>query len=484
MSRRTLLGKPTWQYFLHLPGLERLSTPALHAADGFFDFTVEHGLEDPGPRDIATWARSAGDDDFGALLDRLAEAMRVCAPDLVDRIAEARRSGPLAIPPAPAGATVAPEPAPVCWDPIAPPTRKPPRPRRVSVAPSDLPEHWQEVLRRMALGLPQNGVAPSVEIVKRLREKLCQFAWSARKANLPVDISAETVDRYLGDLRARGEAGRDGLRWATLRASFEELHRFARYAGYPQDIVALLGRQRALLEARENMQRGLKFARMARNGNTTLGLLDRAEALLESAANQPAPKKRHQLRNAACILGIYPIAPLRNASADLVFGVTLHWSLIGWVIHTTISKTRAQNPDPFVFPLQPQHGAFIDAVLLGDAHPSLLPLLREEAISRQRQLFVLPDGKPTAKTYIPRIFKVVTSDSFTATRTMLHTDLATSLGAAGFEMAMVACHRESSEVARKHYETEAVAIAAVAHIQGSASARRADIGAGDGFDLE
>jgi hypothetical protein len=484
MSRRRLLAKPTWQYFLHRPGLDRLSTPALLAADGFFDFTVEHELEDPGPQDIAAWARSAGDDDFGVLLDRLAEAMTVCAPDLVDRIAEARRSGPPAIPAAPAGATVAPEPAPVCWDPIAPPTRKPPRPRRVSVAPWELPDRWQSDLRHMALGIPRNGVAPSIEIVKRLRDKLCQLAWSAGQAGLPVDITADTVDRYLGDLRARGTAGRNGLRWATLRASIEELHRFARYAGYPHEIVALLGRQRALLEARENMQRGLKFARMARNGNTTLGLLDRADALLESAATQLDPKKRHRLRNAACILGIYSIAPLRNASADLVFGDTLHWRGKRWVIDITISKTRAHNPDPFVFAFQPQHGAFIDAVLLGDAHPSLLPRLREEAISGQRQLFILPDGKPTAKTYIPRIFKVVTSDSFTATRTMLHTDLATSLGPAGFEMAMTACHRESSEVARKHYETEAVAIAAVAHIQGSASARRAGIGAGDDLAWE
>jgi hypothetical protein len=336
----------------------------------------------------------------------------------------------------------------------------------------------------MALGIPRNGVAPSIEIVKRLREKLCQLAWSAGQAGLPVDISADTVDRYLGDLRARGSAGRDGLRWATLRASIEEIHRFVRYAGYPKDIAVPIGRQLALLQSRENMQRALKFARMAKTGNTTLGLLDSADALLESAADHPDPKKRHRLRNAACILGIYPIAPLRNASADLVFGVTLHWRHQRWVIDTVIRKTRAHNPEPFVFAFQPPHGALIDAVLLGDHHPRLLPWLREEAISRQRQLFVLHDGSPTAKTHIPRIFKAMTGDSFTATRTMLHTDLATSLGAAGFEMAMTACHRKSSEVARKHYETDAVAIAAVAHIQGSASARRADIGAGDGFDLE
>jgi hypothetical protein len=483
MSRRALLAKPTWQYFLHRPGLDRLSTPALLAADGFFDFMVEHGLDDPGPQDIAAWARSAGSDDFGALLDRLAEAMAVCAPDLVDRIAEARRSRPCPTATATVEPTGPPDPPPARWDPIAPPSRKPPRPRRVSVPPWELPDRWQSELRRMALGIPQNGVAPSIDIVKRLREKLCQLAWSARQAGQPVDISAETVDRYLGDLRARGLAGKNGLRWATLRASIEETHRFVRYAGYPEDIVALLGRHLALLEARENMQRALKFARMAKNGNTTLGLLDRGNALLDDAVKHADPKKRHRLRNAACILGIYPIAPLRNASCDLVFGVTLQWLHERWVIDTMIRKTQAHNPEPFVFALQPQHGMFIDAVLLGDHHPRLLPWLREEAVSRRRQLFVQPDGNPTAKSYIPRIFKLVTGDSFMATRTMLHTDLSTSLGAAGFEMAMTACHRRSSEVARKHYQAEAVAIAAVAHIQGSAGARRAAFGIGAEPDL-
>jgi hypothetical protein len=408
--------------------------------------------------------------------------MAVCAPDLVAHVAEARRSKPSPNAAVPVRAAVPPDPPPARWDPIAPPSRKPPRPREVSDPPSDLPEHWQSDLRRMALGIPQNGVAPSIEIVKRLREKLCQLAWSARQAGLPVDISAETVDRYLGDLRARGAAGKNGLRWATLRASIEEIHRFARYAGYPQDIKALLRRQLALLESRENMQRALKFAALAKTGNTTLGLLDRAEALLQSAACHPDRETRHRLRHAACMLGLYPIAPLRNASADLVLGVTLFWRHDRWVIDTEIRKTHAHNPDPFVFALQPQHGAFIDAVLLGDHHPRLLPHLREEALSRQRQLFVLPDGRPTAKTYIPRVFKAATKNSFTATRTMLHTDLASTHGVAGRDMAMVACHRRSEESARK-YEADAVAIAAVAHIQGSAGARRAAFGIGAELDL-
>src|SRR5699024_9533030 len=115
---------------------------------------------------------------------------------------------------------------PPAWDPIAPPSRKPPRARHISVPPWDLPEPMQATLRRMAMGMPQNGVAVSTEILKRMREKLCQFVWSARQAGLPPTLCDTAVERYIGDLMARGEAREHGIRWATVRASVEELHRY------------------------------------------------------------------------------------------------------------------------------------------------------------------------------------------------------------------------------------------------------------------
>ncbi len=90
----------------------------------------------------------------------------------------------------------------------------------------------------------------------------------------------------------------------------------------------------------------------------------------------------------------------------------------------------------------------------------------------KRQLFVLPDGSPTAESYIPRVYKVLTGNSFGTVRTMLHTELASSLGPAGCAMAMAACHQTSEEVARQ-YQGEAVAIKQVERCQAAASARRA-----------
>lgn len=358
------------------------------------------------------------------------------------------------------------------WDPIAPPSRKPPKARNVSVQPWELPADWQTSLRLAAQGLSRNGTCVSPQIVLRMREKLCQMAWAAQGAGLPVEISTKTVDLYQGVLIARFSARPNGVRWATIRASIEELYRFARYTGAAPELIRFLSDRYGLLMARENAQKALKFFELARTGNTTDKVIDMADALLEGVCAFEKSIKRHRVRNGACILALYPTAPLRNASANLVFGRTLFWRDGEWVIDTHIQKTQSWNPENFVMPLEPETGRFIDAVLLGDASEALLPELRREAITAQRQLFVLPDGSPTAPSYIPRIFKALTGNSFTITRTMLHTDLAIIDGASGPETAMVACHQVGHDIRRK-YQAEQVSRHAVANRQLAASSRRA-----------
>ena len=151
-----------------------------------------------------------------------------------------------------------------------------------------------------------------------------------------------------------------------MRASIEELHRFARYAGLDAAIVQDLGRRYALLERREQMQRALKHFELARTGNTIDSLLDMSDRLLRDLKAVDCPKKRHQLRNGAAILGIFANIPLRNASADLRFGVTLFWETGHWVIRMKIQKTQSRNPRQFVARLEPEFGRYIDALLLGD----------------------------------------------------------------------------------------------------------------------
>lgn len=60
--------------------------------------------------------------------------------------------------------------------------------------------------------------------------------------------------RYQEDVTARGAAGKNGLRWATVRASIEEIGRLARYTGASAAIRRLLADDLAILESRERRQ--------------------------------------------------------------------------------------------------------------------------------------------------------------------------------------------------------------------------------------
>jgi hypothetical protein len=343
MTRLELLAQRHWSPFLHLPGLAALPEPALRAADSFFGFVAQYGVADPQPSDIAVWASFDGD-DAAQRIAQLSKAMAVLIPAFVGRVGEAAAALPrgkatsgVSAPAPDVGSTAAlRRPVAHDWDPVARPVGKASRNRTVSVDPWELPADIQDILRRMSRGIPGNDVVVSPQIMRRLREKMCQFAWSAQQAGLPVALSEEAVLRYQEDVTARSRDGKNGLRWATVRASIEEIYRYVRYTGAPEAILKILAKDYAILESRENRQKALKHAALARTGNTTMSLLDQADDLLGAADVAAKAKKRHQMRNAACILGIYPVAPLRNASAYLVLGVTLFWRNGAWVIDTVV----------------------------------------------------------------------------------------------------------------------------------------------------
>ena len=478
MSMLAVFEKAHWQYFRHVSGLDQLSPTAIFAADDFFDFVSERGLAAPTEQDLMVWGRLRKDHDPHDSLTALRDAMNVLVPALCDLI-ETARTASLAATECQSKDDaaerkqqgVAFEP----WDPIAPSPRKTPE-RTVSIDPRMLPEAFQTTLRRMAQGLPSHGVrAPARDIVKRMREKLCQFAFSAERADLPVDLTLDAIDRYERDVTERSRNGPNGMRWATVRASIEELHRFTRYIGAPSDIMAELGKRRNILEAREKGQRSLKLFQLARTGQTTDSVLDQAEHLLSAAPAEPDPRRRHNMRNGAAVLGIFANVPLRNASANLVLGETLFWRNNEWSIRTTIQKTHLSRPEPLVAPLHADYGKFIDAVLLGDMPEELLPEIRSRAIKQRRQLFVLYNGKRTGPSYVPMMFKTLTGNSFTSTRAMIHTDGARHFGAEGLERAKIACHQTSDAVVRQHYYQEAVAEVFASNLRNKRRARRAGI---------
>ena len=246
------------------------------------------------------------------------------------------------------------------------------------------------------------------------------------------------------------DAGRmvcDGPRFGRRSRNCIGLRRFLEL---DESLIQFLAGRRAILESRERCQKALKHFELARTGNTTNRILDMADGLLDGLVAVDCPLKRHRIRNAACILGIYPIAPLRNASAYLVLGENLFWVHDEWVIDMKIQKTRSHSPQHLVLPLASDHGKFIDAILLGDRPHGMLAERRVQAIAARRPLFVLPDGTPVASSYIPRIFKTLTGNSFTTTRTMLHTDEAIQHGDAGIRYAMTACHQKGRGIEKRY----------------------------------
>lgn len=471
MSTHPIFSKPVWGHFLHIEGIHELPLPALVAADQMLDAVRRTGTVEPTSSDYAVWAQDAAAADPGGWLDRLGITAAVILPSEVQNITAARallRTGE----PRPGPVLQAEPTAP--WDPCE--RLVAPRPRKVSVHPWELPDSWQTALQRAAQGLPgKKAAAPARDILLRTREKLCQLGWSAREAGLALDLTEEVVRQYLEDLETRLRARPRGIRWATVRATVEELYRFARYIGTAsQDDREYLMKRLSRYEFFEKGQDALKFIALLETGNTTLSLLDQADELLELAAQERRPDARHRLRNAGAILGIYSIVPLRNADADLIFGETLLWEAGTWVIDTPIQKTMTHFPDHLVVPLQPEIARYVDAVVLGDFDHEHLPTLRARAARSGRRLFVHPDGSQPSPTYISRIFKERTGNSFTTTRTMLHTDQAINRGEVGTRDAMVMAHQTSPKTAQK-YQQKRIRQVAINRVQDAAATRRAGL---------
>ncbi len=315
--------------------------------------------------------------------------------------------------------------------------------------------------------------APARDILERTREKLCQLSWSAQKAGLVPDLTELVVHQYLQDLETRLRARDHGIRWSTLRATVEDLYRFSRYLeASSEEGLAYLRKRFSRYELLEKGQDALKFAALLETGNTTLGLLDQADALLDEALQEDSWRSRHRLRNNAAILGLYSLVPLRNADAELILGETLLWESGTWVVDTEIRKTQHRSPHHLVVPLEPMIARYVDAVVQGDFKPRHLPELREKAVRCGRPLILHPNGSRPEKNHIARMFKKQTGNSFTTTRTMLHSDQAVSRGEAGTRDAMAAAHQTSPRTAKK-YQEKRVRQAAITRVQDAAATRRA-----------
>lgn len=472
MSDHLIFSKSPWKHFLHIDGIHDLPLSALIAADQMLDKVKTTGIVEPSSSDYAMWAQGVAAGDPSDWLNHLSVAAAVILPSESRKIAAAHTFLQTTSPPTgPTARSNHARPA-TPWDPCERLTTL--GRRKVSIYPWELPTSWQAALQRAAQGLPgKKAGAPARNIIMRTREKLCQLAWSAREAGLAPNLTKEVVRQYLDDLETRLRARHHGIRWATMCMAVEDLCRFAHYTSIlSEDDQKYLTRRRSRYDFLERGQDALKFSALLETGNTTLSVLDQADELFEQAARANDPDTRHRLRNAGAILGLYSIVPLRNADAELIFGETLLWEAETWVINTIIRKTAWHSPEPLVVSLEPEFSRSIDMVVLGDFDRRHLPELRARVARSGRPLIVHPDGSRPSPTYIPRIFKERTGNSFTTTRTMLHTDQAISRGEVGTTDAMVMCHQKSPKTAWK-YQEKRISMVAINRVQNAAAARRA-----------
>ncbi|MDF2233201.1 hypothetical protein P2H44_11620 [Albimonas sp. CAU 1670] len=398
-ARERLLNHPRWlPFFERGVDLEAFSLAELRDADAFYAWVEETGRTDPGVEDILAMDRERVSANrlrrqrkvlerlIGAhpVLERLEEAIR-----RKDRACDAaRRSG-------------------------RPGKERPGR--SVSVPPEDLPPAWRKILDGLALGESVVDMAPPApSIVKRMDQKLRQLIWSARKAGLPDELSVATARAYYTDLQARG------LRPATLRASFEELCRFARHAAMSPDLIEALQRTYNTLGKDERLTPALKHGKVHAIG-TTVDVIVKAEALLrEAQATQPR-RSRRTLENAAAALALFALAPVRLADTALHFGRQLRWDAEGWSLSMHLSKGKNAYGLRFDRRVDP----YIDTLILRGADPAWLDDLRDDCLARQRALFLTPAGTPAGPGYVSDLWRRHLGTGEHIARTLIHAQVPT-----------------------------------------------------------
>ncbi len=434
-ERFQILAKPNWQKIDGHPAIDTLNLDLLCALDSFFDHIGHFKLTLPTPEDFLAWATLFGGANDLRFLSRGLSAFDADDPnlDVIDAalsIIEAKETfrG---------------------TDGKGRPTYG----RSVSVPLVELPEDWQAFLQHLRVRrIGGDPSAPSLEIQKRMSQKLGQYIFLVRRDGLDEDLHQEGLTAFYGDISTRISA-RSGtlLRPATLRATWEELERFARLRGsYSEELGAALKMTLAMLREEELAVTQLKYEKMHGLGGPP-DIIREAFALLGKTANSSSPGKRHILRNRAAALGLPAILPLRRDWDRIVFGKTLFWDRGRYRFRNFKPGKTAMLDGRRTFPasIPPRMSCFIDAHLLHDNDPKYLGALRAKAEQEQRPLFVHPNGTPAIKSYVSRVWSEVAGTGATIARTMMH-DHFGAKGEEGLTKAMILCDQYSPDTSG-HY---------------------------------
>lgn len=433
-ERQKILAKPVWQGLASHQATQAMPLENLRALDEFFEHMARHSLETVAAGDFLAFARlTKGAASLNAL-----------------------RGGLVAFDPADPSILVLDEVlAQVCE---AEASRTHPSVRRnytrvVSVSVSQLPTEWQCHLEdwrvRRATG---DKTAPATAILDRLSQKLCQYIFCVRQAGLVEELHLAGAKEFYQWLTQR-ESVRSGepLRPATIRASFEELERFARLTGgYSEELCKTLGGTLEELRVIEAGTSQLKYTKLPEIGSPA-DVVRRAFSDLAGASAGLSPVKRHQKRNQAAALALPAILPLRRDWDRLVFGKTLVWRDGRYRLQNFKPGKTQLLPGRKNFPgsIHPKMTPFVDALILQDNEPKYLDTLRAHAEKTNRPLFRHANGDTCAKNYVSYIWSQVLGVGATISRTLVHEHFGAK-GEDGLLKALMLCDQYSPSTARQY----------------------------------
>ena len=447
IPRHALLIQPNMAGLRDHPAVTAMPDPELRALAAFMEFCAEHRIGDPRAPDIRAFATLEG--QAPDALGNLAEAFdRLDLPKAMARAAretaEAQRHR-------------------LFFKGITKGVNRA-YTRRVSVPVEALPAGWQKTLQRLHL----TGEF-STSILDRMERRLGMFVWSAQEAGCSIDLGdTPALQAFYTDMRARSAAKNDGTpRWAYLRGTWEELRRFARAHGLPQEVWDKLSTSYDELVRLEGRQEALKIAK-ARAAGTLHGLLQEAEEMLAKAAHEKHPQMRHALRNRAAAIALGCAVPARpedvRAHHILGVGVTFDSGRGAYRFRYWPTKTKGAKPRPLNIPLRPTWNKFIDALILQDQDPSYLGALRAKVMSEHRSLYVQYDGAAAAYPWYSRMWRIVAKTGGHIARTLVY-DEGAAVGETGIQYGRAANgHAPEGNIVAK-YRSERAAQALVARGQ-------------------
>lgn len=442
--RHVILRQPHMQHLIDLPELSEMPDDELRALEGLMAFCADQELEEPLASDIRAYCELQ--DQLPADLEALSKSMwRLGMPDTFLASLEQ------------VNVTLKHR---VYFKGITK-GRNRDYEREVSVPLEELPADWQVTLRKLH----------KLGTLDRMQSRLGMFAWSARRAGLPVDLGCiKALQTFYEDIRSRSIArqreqdAKQGLvsdidipRWAYLRGTWEELYRFARIHGCNAETLEELGITFQTLTTKEAGQSSQKMTKVMKIG-TASRLLANARQVLATANDVERADWRHARRNcaAAIALGIGVPARPRDVFEHHIFGEGIFYENGAYLFRYHPRKTRRTINEPFEVELNPEGWSpFIDALILQDQEPRYLDELRAKAIAERRPLYVNYDGTRCVYPWYSRQWAKVTGTGGHIARTLIYDEMA-GLGEFGLIYSKSSAHHVTNQISDKYRSDQAI----------------------------